>query len=186
MIDDDHNDEALFADLAAGLNDDADTAAAATAAIQPIGPALRDAGVYLLNEMVLRPRAGQERFCAVVDPDEADAVNALPQDAGVYLFVTPGHFHAYPGGASSIMYIGKGAGRSGIRGRIKQHVHCLWHLAQGADDRFFPVYEWASTYKPLIAYATTRDDPKELEYELLRTFAQAFSVVPVANSQSAW
>ncbi|MBB5977269.1 hypothetical protein [Kribbella solani] len=135
MIDDDHNDEALFADLAEGLNDDADTAAAA-AAIQPIGPALRDAGVYLLNEMVLRSCVGQERFCAVVDPDDADAGKALPEDRGVYLFVTPGHFYAYPGGASSIRYIGKAAGREGIRGRIKQHVHCLWHLAQGADDRF--------------------------------------------------
>ena len=71
MIDDNHNDEALFADLADGLSDDADTAAAAAAAIQPIRPALRDAGVYLLNEMVLRPRAGQERFCAALDPDNA-------------------------------------------------------------------------------------------------------------------
>jgi hypothetical protein len=39
--------------------------------------------------------------------------------------LTPGQFHLYPGGSSSVMYIGVGRGQEGLPGRIKQHQFLL-------------------------------------------------------------
>lgn len=171
------------------LHDDAAVSTSVTQTIQRVHPDLRDAGVYLLNEQVMRWRAGWGPFSQVIDPTDAAAVRDLPIAKGVYIFVTPGRFHSYPGGASTVMYIGKAGGREGLRGRLKQHVHCIEHVRRGDADRFYPVYEWATTYKPLVTFVPAgagAEDPETVEYALLKTFADAYRVIPVANSQAAW
>lgn len=170
--------------------DDSAAAAAAVQAVRPVHPALRDAGLYLLNEVGLRHRPGWEPFSTVFDPADRDAVKALPAQPGVYVFLTPGHFHLYPGGSSSVMYIGVGRGREGLRGRMKQHQSCLAHVLGGAHDvRHFAAYEWAATYPIVSTYTTAAVAPEDavaLEHDLLLAFAEAFRVPPVANAQAAW
>lgn len=177
-------------DLLGDLLDDSTAAAAAARAVRPVHPALRDAGLFLLNELGLRHRAGWEPFSQVVDPADRDAVKTLPAQPGVYVFLTPGQFHHYPGGSSSVMYIGVGRGREGLRGRLLQHQSCLAHVLGGAHDvRHFAAYEWAATYKTVATYtsaAVAAEDAVVLEHDLLLAFAEAFRVPPAANSQAAW
>lgn len=172
----------------AELDEDAQATQNAIEKMNKIHPALRDAGIYLLNSVVMNPL--QTAFETAVNPRDT-APASLPTDKGVYVFLAPGHHFDYPGGSTSIMYIGKAESARGLRRRLSTHFQCINLLCEGENygERFYPLYEWAATYNPLVTYCAV-DDPdftaKDVEYELLRVFCDAYRATPVANSQSAW
>jgi hypothetical protein len=72
--------------------------------------------------------------------------------------------------------------------RIKQ-TRTASNTSSVVRDRYYPVYEWAPTFKPLLAFmpaGSGAEDPPTVEYALLKTFADAYRVIPVANSQATW
>lgn len=163
--------DSLFADLL----DDAQAASEAVETLRPDNPALRDAGIYLLNEILMYPCEGWTPFEHAIDPTDLDAVSQVPTSGGVYIFVTPGQFLAYPGGGSSILYIGEASHSRGLRHRLREHSSCIQLLCNGQNDgRFYPLYEWAATYRPLVTFSAgaPETEPDVMEYELLRIFCR--------------
>ena len=150
---------------------------------------IRDAAVYLLNHLVLTPN-GWDPFELTFDLGNKDALREVPNSPGVYLLSTPGHFFAYPGGYSSVLYIGRSTGSQGLRRRLSDHHKYTEQVRDGsAGTRFYARYEWAATYGALASYVCSpqgEGEAKGIEHELLRVFADAFRAAPVANAQSAW
>jgi hypothetical protein len=149
---------------------------------------IRDAAVYMLNHLVLRP-AGWDSFAASYNLDDEQWINDVPTGPGVYLLYTPGHFFALPGGGTSILYIGKGTSREGLRRRLREHQRFTQETRDGVYDRGFARYEWMTAHQARAAYAaapTLGTDSGEMEHRLLLTFADAFRVAPLGNAQSAW
>jgi hypothetical protein len=58
------------------------------------------------------------------DLDGDDWIADVPVGGGVYLLYTPGHLFMLPGGGTSVLYIGKGTSREGLRRRLREHRTC--------------------------------------------------------------
>ncbi|WP_067721729.1 hypothetical protein [Nocardia yamanashiensis] len=148
---------------------------------------IRDAGAYLLNQLVLLP-AGWPAFETSHDFDEQDWLDMAPTSAGVYLFHTPGHHFEHPGGSSSVLYIGSATGCEGLRARLRNHRKYSRGVRNGGF-RGYARYEWMITHPTLITYSpapSPDDDAEAMERSLISTFADAFRVAPLANARSAW
>ena len=149
---------------------------------------IRDAAVYFLNRLVLQP-AGWAPFDASFDLDSDDWIKEAPNGAGVYVLYTPRHFYMLPGGSSSVLYIGKGTSREGIRRRLREHQRFAREVRDGAYDRGYARYEWIVAHPARAAYVaapSAEADAVAIEHHLLLTFADAFRVAPLGNAQSAW
>jgi hypothetical protein len=149
---------------------------------------IRDVAVYLLNRLVLQP-AGWAPLDVGYDLDSDDWINDVPTGAGVYVLYTPRHFYTLPGGSSSVLYIGKGTSREGLRRRLREHQRFAREVRDGVYQRGYARYEWITAHPARAAYVEAPPpevDAAETEHQMLIAFADAFRVAPLGNAQSAW
>jgi hypothetical protein len=148
---------------------------------------IRDAAVYMLNKLVMEP-AGWEPFTVGYDLDAEDWIADVPADAGVYLLYTSGHFFTLPGGATTVLYIGKATSSKTLRSRLGEHRKFARETRDEVYPRGYGRYEWTTLRPARAAYAAAPGDAssRNMEYHLLLTFADAFRVAPLGNAQSAW
>jgi hypothetical protein len=111
----------------------------------------------------------------------------LPQEAGVYfLLALPGLTFMYPRRRSSVFYIGKA---NNLRERLYSHLR---YAEEAREDRrytlYWPYYEYAATIGARYTFilAKPRHDPRELEENVLASFAEHYRSWPVANGVGGW
>ena len=108
--------------------------------------------------------------------------------AGVYLLYTPSNFFTLPGGATSVLYIGKASKSKGLRARLREHRTFTQEVRDEVYPRGYARYEWITLHPARAAYSAAPDgvDSRSMENNLLLAFADAFRVAPLGNAQSAW
>jgi hypothetical protein len=148
---------------------------------------IRDAAVYMLNKLVMEP-SGWEPFTTGYDLGDEDWIANVPTGAGVYLLYTPSNFFTLPGGATSVLYIGKASKSKGLRARLREHRTFTQEVRDEVYPRGYARYEWITLHPARAAYSAAPDgvDSRSMENNLLLAFADAFRVAPLGNAQSAW
>lgn len=149
---------------------------------------IRDAAIYLLNRLVLQP-AGWAPLETGFELDNDGWIEDVPTGPGVYVLYTPRHFYTLPGGSSSVLYIGRGTSREGLRRRLREHQKFAREVRDGIYDRGYARYEWITAHPAFAVYIEALGegaDADEMEHQMLLTFADAYRVAPLGNAQSAW
>ena len=147
---------------------------------------LRDAAVFSLNELVMRPWKWP-LFEDVADSQSVRKV--VPAVSGVYILGLPTHYLSYPGGYSHVLYIGEAID---LHARLVDHFKFTdRRRATNRDSgRFYSHYEWSSIHGLIATWsASPRDDKsdaKAYEQQLLYWFAELYGAAPLGNAQAAW
>lgn len=130
----------------------------------------------------------------------------IPTDPGIYTISIPPHFQVrfrnvttaittfnglnllYPSdelrvkferGDRHTLYIGKAAGRQGLRQRLRQMIHYGW--GEGVNKRGGrAIWQIENCYSLLVGYCEC-DNPQIAEHEALCDYFDRFDVLPVAN-----
>ena len=151
---------------------------------------IRDAAVFSLNEIVLRP-ADWPFFEQVAE--EESLSSAPPSDPGVYLLALPRQYLAYPGGGSRVVYIGRARAKDGLKGRLREHLNfTLKRRGDGGDTgRYFSRYEWTAVHGIQATWSKAPDGAGDdkvdaVERKLLYWFAELYGAAPLGNAQAAW
>jgi hypothetical protein len=113
--------------------------------------------------------------------------HAVPSLPGVYvLLASAGTTFMYPRRRSSVFYIGKAAN---LRKRLYTHLR---YALQARSNRqltlYWPMYEYAAAFGGRYTFilAEADENSKQLEEEVLASFAESYRSWPVANGVGAW
>ena len=117
------------------------------------------------------------------------ASHDIPASPGVYFLIAkPGVRFTYPGGTSSIFYVGQAGS---LQRRLFDHLRFSTHVREKRRvgySLYWPRYEYAGVFGGRYCYIATprRSTPKALEDLVLARFAHQYRAFPVANSAGAW
>lgn len=151
---------------------------------------IRDAAIFSLNEIVLRPE-GWPLFAVLAEEPDLDQ-GVPPAVPGVYALALPRHYLSYPGGSSRVLYIGRAITGYALRGRLREHLAFTIERRRQAGDtgRHYARYEWAAVHGLQATWAVTPnadpDDTKRMEARLIYWFAELYGAVPLGNTMSHW
>jgi hypothetical protein len=142
---------------------------------------IRDAAVFSLNEIVLKPE-GWPLFEPVAD--EAELPVAPPNARGVYILALPRFYLSYPGGSSRVLYIGRAVTGEGLRRRLGEHFRFTEQRRASRGDTGSAVHGIQATWS--TALDNSVKESSRIETRLLYWFAEIYGAAPLGNAQSAW
>lgn len=119
---------------------------------------------------------------------------SVPSDSGVYVLLTwHGNVPSYLNGESRIVYIGKSASTSGVRGRLASHRKDARHCAKQRSHVGDPRSEWLAARGGIAMYALAPpgrrhlygvDTACDIEDDLLDEFVSLHWQAPHGNRQT--
>lgn len=110
----------------------------------------------------------------------------LPQSPGAYILLARGTRFLYPGGTSSVYYIGQS---KNLRRRLHMHLRFASEAQENRKlNLYWPRYEYAAKFGTGYCFVQTWQGltPKALEENLLGKFAGKHRAFPVANGAGSW
>ncbi len=112
----------------------------------------------------------------------------IPVAPGVYILVAkPSIRFRYPRGSSPVFYVGQA---KRLRDRLVQHLRASRLAKADRRDRprYWPRYEYAAAFGGRYLWLRTwrGKSPRQLEGEIIATFARQHKSFPVANGNAAW
>lgn len=128
----------------------------------------RKPGMYT----IIVPLGFQVRFLNVT--------TAIENFKGINLLYPPDELQTkFERGDRRILYIGKAAGRQGLRQRLRQMIRYGW--GEGTNKRGGrAIWQIENCYSLLVGYCEC-DNPRIAENEALRGYFNTFDILPVAN-----
>jgi hypothetical protein len=123
--------------------------------------------------------------CDLLGGQKPDVPKKTP---GAYVLVAEsGTLFRYPGGESSVFYIGQA---SRLRRRLLTHRKNI--LLAKAEDRLLSVYrpvaEYGAAFGAHYVFIPAQPGgiPEDMEIDLMARFAQQYRSLPIANSAGSW
>ncbi len=114
-----------------------------------------------------------------------DDIDYLPDCSGAYIFTSTRTGFTYPNGKSQILYIGKA---NNLYSRIKGHRSSLKKLSslrkhELKNEWYYKRYQYMRQFGCQVFWYSTRgkQDPKNLESELIEYFYDKYLSIPIGN-----